>query len=161
MTEPRLMSVRSDVVKETLVETVCQRVTVRLGETLPAAALTALGDAPDVARMGYLARVVESELFQPARSSMPGLADMLRRRMSDRSSWPEAAAAVARELASREPLERPQPGDPDAVTWRVPGPGGHVRHYVALRLTAERRELKRKFVFGFLVRCCEEALSPR
>jgi hypothetical protein len=86
---------------------------------------------------------------------------MLRARMNDRSSWPQAAAAVARELASREPLERPQPGDPHAVTWRVPGPGGHVRHYVALRLTAGRRELKRDFVFGFLIRCCEEALSPR
>jgi hypothetical protein len=155
------MSVRSDVVKETLVETVCQRVTVRLGETLPAAVLTALGDAPDVGRMGYLVRVVESELFQPARSPMPGLADMLRGRMNDRASWPQAAAAVARELASREPLERPQPGDPDAVTWRVPGPGGHVRHYVAVRLTGEGRELKREFVFGFLIRCCEEALSPR
>jgi hypothetical protein len=167
------MSVRSEVVKETLVETICGRVLARLKDDPPPAVAGVLDGAPDVARMGYLARVVESELFQPARSPMPGLAESLRARLDGGSTWPEAAAAVARELAAREPLERPTPDDPDAVSWRVPGPGGHVRHYVARRLiegrdaVAERTAapqrdaaLKRDFVYGFLVRCCEEVLSP-
>jgi hypothetical protein len=155
----RLMSVRADLVKETLVQTICDRVRERSAGEPPLPAL--LDGEPDLARMGYLARLVEAELFEPARSPMPGLADMLEERLAGGPNLPAAVEAVARDLASREPLDRPEPSDADAVTWRVPGPGGHVRHYVALRLAAGRTQLKREFVFGFVIRCCEEALSPR
>lgn len=128
------MAVRSDLVKETMVETICSRVRARLEDEH----LT-----PE--RAGYLARLVETELFAAARSPLPGLTDDSRE-----------AEVIARELASREPLDRPAPDDPDAVSWRVPGPGGHVRHYVAVRLLG-RAELKRDFMYGFLMRCCEEA----
>lgn len=132
------MSVQSELVQQTIVETICERVRARSPD--------------DLVHGGYLARVVEAELFEPARAPMPGLAERLR-------SSP--AEDVARELASREPLERPDPDDPDAASWRVPGPGGHVRHYVARRLAGDAApaELKRDFMYGFLMRCCEEAVS--
>ena len=179
------MSVRSALVKETLVERICDGVLARLDEDLPAAVAAALDRKPRpdgapnsaaaarIARAGYLARVVETELFAAARAPMPGLADNLRPVLDRRSAWPEAAAEVAFGLASGEPLERPGPDDPDAVSWRAPGPGGHVRHYVARRLIAERMPLgelrpadeiaqaalKRDFMYGFLFRCCEEAVA--
>ncbi|HEV3376582.1 MAG TPA: hypothetical protein VG126_04820, partial [Thermoleophilaceae bacterium] len=105
------------------------------------------------------ARVVEAELFEPARSPAPGLADTLGERLAAGAERQAAVEAVARELAAQEPLERPDPSDAGAVTWRVPGPGGHVRHYVARRLIGPGDPgLKRDFVYGFVVRCCEEAL---
>jgi hypothetical protein len=156
------MSVRSALVRETLVPTICERIRARLPGDLSEQAAEMLERRPELARMGYIARVVESELFEPARSPMPGLRDLVSERLSRGAAWPEAVTTVAHELASLEPLDRPEPGDEDAVSWRVPGPGGHVRHYVALRLIGEREAaLKRDFMYGFLVRCCEEALSPR
>jgi hypothetical protein len=181
------MSVRTELVKETLVGRICDRVIPRLTEELPPAVAGALDeglrsdDTPNpsalsatMTRAGYFTRVVEAELFEPARSEVPGLTDTLRDRLGEGSLWPSAAAAVARDLASREPLERPAPDDADAASWRVPGPGGHVRHYVARRLVAEHSPssstrpadealhapLKRDFMYGFLIRCCEEALPP-
>jgi hypothetical protein len=32
-----------------------------------------------------------------------------------------------------EPLGKPSPDDEAAMSWRVPGPGGHVRHFLARR----------------------------
>ncbi|HEV3378797.1 MAG TPA: hypothetical protein VG126_16115, partial [Thermoleophilaceae bacterium] len=60
MSAQRLMSVRADVVKDTLVQTICDRVRARLAGD-PAHPLPALleGEA-ELARMGYLARVVEA-----------------------------------------------------------------------------------------------------
>jgi hypothetical protein len=159
----RLISVQSNVVQETIVRRICERVNGRLPGAVPGP-LSSVLTAP-MAQAGYLARVVESELFEPARSPLPGLADDLCARLETRTSWPAAAAEFARELAAREPFERPDPNDPDAVSWKVPGPGGHVRHYVAQRLIQGRRmegdpaALKRDFIYGFLVRCCEEALE--
>lgn len=147
-------------------ERICDRIVSRLPAASPEPECSAI-----VARAGYLARVVERELFEPARAPMPGLAENLRKRLEEGSPWQEASTAVARELASGEPLERPAPDDPVAVSWRVPGPGGHVRHYVAQCLIAERlpighcrptdeagqAALKRDFMYGFMLRCCEEA----
>lgn len=99
-------------------------------------------------RRGYLARVVETELFAAAREPMPWLAELLGTR---------TAAEVARELAEAEPLGPPDPGDEHAVTWRVPGPGGHVRHLVAMAAVEDApREAKREWLRGFFLRCCEE-----
>ena len=55
------------------------------------------------------------------------------------------------------------------MSWRVPGPGGHVRHFLARRTIEEYlreadapvespEELKRPWMYGFFVRACEEAL---
>lgn len=180
------MSVRSDLVKETLVDHICGEVAARLADDLPTAVAHALDAgltdeaesdsralSGTVARAGYFARRVETRLFEAARAPLPALADGVRARVEDGSAWPDAVAEVARGLAVREPLERAAPDDPDAISWRVPGPGGHVRHYVALRLIAHCRPpsafrpadatarpvLKRDFMYGFLVRCCEEATS--
>jgi hypothetical protein len=60
------------------------------------------------------------------------------------------------------------------MTWRIPGPGGHVRHYVALEaiewLAGETAvdigdggagaELKRCWLYGFFLRACEEIGPP-
>jgi hypothetical protein len=76
------------------------------------------------------------------------------------------AAGVCVELARAEPAARPEPADPNSVSWQIPGPGGHVRHYVALRCVgalpaaanvvraagvADPAELKRAWLYGFLV----------
>ena len=179
------MAVRSALVKETLVERICDRVVARLEDELPAGVAGALDHGPrcdreaeptasqNVAHAGYLARAVETELFSAARAPMPGLAESLRPSLNRGCGWADAAAELAHRLASREPLERPAPGDPDAASWRAPGPGGHVRHYTAERLIAERlplgalrpaddiarAALKRDFIYGFLIRCCEEAVA--
>jgi hypothetical protein len=106
-----------------------------------------------LARLGYCTRLAETELFEPARAPMPGLAERI---------GSGAATDVSRELASAEPAGRPEPDD-GAPSWQVPGPGGHVRHYVA-SLAAEQAapdmdpaEAKRAFMLGFFLRCCEEA----
>jgi hypothetical protein len=103
---------------------------------------------------------------------MPWLAEMLVERTE-----PESVAAmgsVCRELAAEEPDAKPEPGE---GSWRVPGPGGHVRHYLALAAADELRqgrgngepaitrelsagEAKRCFLYGFYARCCEEAETP-
>ena len=160
MTERRLMSVRSELVQETIVATICERALARSDSPLPepvAAVLDAVA-RPDLARAGYFVRVTETDLFEPARRPAAWLADQLDADAGENASpWPAAVAALAARLSEGEPGGRPDPDDADAVSWRIPGPGGHVRHYVALRLAgAQEPALKRNVIYGVLVRCCEE-----
>jgi len=119
---------------------------------------------------GYLTRVVEVELFEPARAPAEWIPELLTERFASTASWDEAVAGACAELASGEPLGKPSPDDATAVSWRIPGPGGHVRHYLARRTiedylggadappVEDPAELKRPWLYGFLVRTCEEAL---
>jgi hypothetical protein len=143
------MSVDSRLVKDVLVRELLRRAEAYerrgAGEGLA-------GAGSGLARLGYCLRLAEAELFEPARAPMPGLAE----RMES-----EGAEDISRELAEAEPPGRPDPGD--YGSWQVPGPGGHVRHYVAM-LAAESRapeddhaRSKREFMYGFFLRCCEEA----
>jgi hypothetical protein len=123
----------------------------------------------DLRHAGYLARVVEVELFEPARQPAEWIAEMLTERFASTASWDEAVAATCEQLARAEPVGKPSPEDEAAASWRIPGPGGHVRHYLA-RHTIEDylrdaegpvddpAELKRPWLYGFLVRACEEVL---
>jgi hypothetical protein len=156
----RLMSVDSRLVKDVLVQEILKRAEAHsLGGSpgLPREALDS-----ELAVLGYCARLAETELFEPARAPTPGLAQELEE-LSAADDWPEAASEVSRRLAAEEPAGRPNPGEGDVASWRVPGPGGHVRHYVAA-LAAERHmpdadpaESKRAFMYGFFLRCCEES----
>jgi hypothetical protein len=111
--------------------------------------------AAELARLGYAGRRVERERFEPARRGMPWLQALLA------SGTPPID--VARELALAEPAGRPDP-ESRAASWRVPGPGGHVRHYLALASIDERAPdsndrvaaLERCWFLGFFLRCCEE-----
>jgi hypothetical protein len=60
------------------------------------------------------------------------------------------------------------------MTWRIPGPGGHVRHYVALAAidwlartamsaddASAAAQLKRCWLFGFFLRSCDDAARPQ
>ncbi len=97
---------------------------------------------------------------------------MLTERFAWTASWDEAVADACTELALSEPLGKPSPDDEAAMTWRIPGPGGHVRHFLARRTIEEYlgdiawpaaddpAELKRPWLYGFFVRACEEALPP-
>jgi hypothetical protein len=178
-----LVPVNTALVLETLVETVVARVQAGGGDA-PSAGVAAvleahgraLAGANDPAldrglrHAGYRARVVEAELFAPARRSAGWLPGALRAEFLQCGSWPEAIAGLCAGLARAEPLDRPEPDDADAVSWRIPGPGGHVRHYVARRTIGEHLRglegpidgdpaaLKRPWLYGFLVRACEEAL---
>jgi hypothetical protein len=149
MSEGRLMSVDSRLVKDVLVRELLRRAE---GHAEQGAGRHLAGEHSAMVRLGYCARLAEADLFEPARAPLPGLAERMAK---------EATTDVSRELASAEPSDRPDPED-DVASWRVPGPGGHVRHYVAM-LAAERlapdddpAQAKRAFMYGFFVRCCEE-----
>jgi hypothetical protein len=186
MTKPRpgLVAVDAGLVGQTLVEAVFARV-----QQLPAPAPTgptgaALEDADvslfaghegalemQLRRAGYLARLVEVELFDPAKQPAAWLGPLVGERFAETGDWAAALIGASADLARSEPVDKPHPDDPAAATWRVPGPGGHVRHYVARRtieellqgrdrpLDGEPAELKIPWVYGFFVRACEEVLA--
>jgi len=161
---PDVMAVRTALVKQVLVVRIADAAQER------AAAVELLDgfDSADgseaalaLARAGYAARMVERELFEPARRPMAGLHERVHEaaeRLQDRRA---AVTEVSRSLAAAEPPGRPDPAD-GVASWRVPGPGGHVRHYVALDLVdrlsnvADAPARKRDVMFGFFLRCCEE-----
>lgn len=177
------LPVKTSVVLQTMVEAMFERIEQRRADA-PPLAITAVLEAADqtlagandraldnaLRHAGYLARVVEVELFEPAQRTADWVPDMLRERFARTLSWPEAVAASCGELARAEPVEKPSPDDPAAMSWRVPGPGGHVRHYLARRtieaqlrgrdrpIDGDPAELKRPWMYGFFVRACEEAL---
>ena len=146
MGDAPLIAVKTDVVMQVLVPSLYD-----------AARERATGDGDDwLASMGFQARAVEVERFAPAREPIPWLAERLAR--------PGATAErVARELAAEEPLSRPEP--PDAPSWRIPGPGGHVRYFLARRAVTERglewaEPGKCAWMTGFFLHCCEAAGLP-
>lgn len=120
---------------------------------------------------GYLARLVEVELFEPARRPADWVPEKVAEYRAHAESEDDAIAALCGDLALAEPVGKPSPDDPAAMTWRVPGPGGHVRHYLARRaieellrdrehpVAGDPADLKRAWVYGYLVRTCEEALA--
>lgn len=126
-------------------------------ENRPAPA-TQLADR--MALLGYSCRMVEAEVFESARQPFERLPQEVGRDPLE----------LATELALAEPERRPDPGE--APSWRIPGPGGHVRHYLALdaihQLAPEENgrpqappgvevaELKRSWMLGFFLRCCAE-----
>ncbi len=180
---PGLVAVDAGLVGKTLVEAVLARVQELEAPTPSPVAGEALDD-PDLSlftgdegrlemrlrRAGYLARVAEVALFDPAKQPASWLTRLLGERLADGGDDAPALTAVCAELARAEPVAKPHPDDPAAATWRIPGPGGHVRHYVARRtieeelqgrdrpLDGEPAELKIPWVYGFLVRACEELL---
>jgi hypothetical protein len=164
-----LFAVHSAVVGTVMVDGMAKEVARRAATAVPAVAARDLpaagslgvgmaGAAEHVARAGYVARVIEWERFEPARQPAQWLCEALA------ETSPRARVELCLALAYDEPLEKPSPRDVRAVSWRIPGPGGHVRHELALRAIAAaaggRLELKRCWMFGFLLRCCEDAPQP-
>ncbi len=175
--------VDTGLVLQTLVERMFGIIEGRRGDEPPepVAAVLAATDLPvasghprleaDLRHAGYLARVVEVELFEPARRPAEWIGEMLTDCFASAASWDEAVAGACAELARSEPLGKPDPDDEAAKSWQVPGPGGHVRHYLARRTiedylrdaeapVEDPAELKRPWLYGFFVRACEETL-PR
>ena len=166
-----VMRVRTELVLDQLVSRVLGRALELRSEEFDPESELVLDASPDpraLARIGYTSRVAETQMFKPARKPMPWLTEMLAER-----TGPDAIADLCLELAAEEPDEKPDPGQ---GSWRVPGPGGHVRHFLALAASDEvvhgdsngkpqaLRELsageaKRCFLFGFYARCCEEAVG--
>lgn len=182
---PGVVAVDSGLVGKTLVEAVFARVQGLPDPTPPEPIAAALDDPllsfvhaaegrieMRMRRAGYLARVVEAELFDPAKRPATWLAPLLRERTAE-AGTADAVRDVCAALASAEPVAKPHPEDPAATTWRVPGPGGHVRHYVARRTIEEflqgrttrfegdPADLKTAWVYGFLVRASEEMLPAQ
>jgi hypothetical protein len=183
MTKPRpgVVAVDSGLVGQTLVEAVLSRVRDRPAPSPPDPVGAALENADlalavegqldmQLRRAGYLARDVEVELFDPAKESATWLAPLLRERFTQTADWAAALSGACADLARAEPIGKPSPEDPAASTWRIPGPGGHVRHYVARRTIEEHlqgrdrpvdgdpADLKIAWVYGFLIGACEEVL---
>jgi hypothetical protein len=168
------MRVRTELVLEQLVSRVLGRAIELRSEALDPAVEELLDESPEpreLARLGYTSRVAETEMFEPARKPTPWLAEMLDDRIQAGTTGSGAVAEVCRELAAEEPEDKPEPGE---GSWRVPGPGGHVRHFLALAAADELRhgegdgepaitrefsagEAKRCFLYGFYARCCAEA----
>jgi len=181
--QSRYVPVNTSVLLQTLVEAVHEQVQERRTGAAQVAFPRALAcaerplagdDEPaldrDLRRAGYLARIVEVEIFEPARPNAPWAPEMLEQRYARCGDWTAAVAGICTELALAEPVDKPSPDDPDAMSWQVPGPGGHVRHHVARRTIGELlrdredaiegdpADLKRPWMYGFFVRTCEEAL---
>ncbi len=143
---------RVDVATSLLLDGLFEEAERRVAEPLGDQAVRILGYAADprAARLGYVARIIEIERFEPARAPMPWLAERL---------GPDprrSAELVSATLAEEEPLPKPNPAD-QPPSWLVPGPGGHVRHVLALRAIGDGPpENKRSWMLGFFARCCEE-----
>ncbi len=149
---PNLIAVQSNVAASMLIDGLFDEAVARLGAELPGPTECALGQAADAqaARLGYLARVIELERFAVARAPVPWLVERAVARPDD--SMAELAAA----LAAKEPLQKSSPADGSPL-WQIPGPGGHVRHYLALRaIDGVLSERKRSWLSGFFLRCCED-----
>lgn len=147
--QDNLISVRSDVAASLLIDGLVEETVRRVGDPLPAAIDEVLQKSDDsrLSRLGYWARVVERERFVPARKPVAWLSDLL---------LDDAIASVSAALAQAEPLDKPSPADAPP-SWRIPGPGGHVRHFMAMRAVGDGpMENKRSWMFGFFARCCEE-----
>lgn len=182
--QSRYVPVNTSVLLQTLVEAVHEQVLERRAAGVPEAILPVLEAADQrlagdndpaldhgLRLSGYLARVVEVELFEPAQRAADWAPLRVRERYARTGNWEEAVAAVCGDLARAEPIEKPSPDDPDAMSWQVPGPGGHVRHYLARRaieellrareepIEGDPADLKRPWMYGFFVRTCEEALA--
>lgn len=161
------MRVRTELVLDQLVSRVLGRALELRSDSISeeTEAVLAVGREPlELTRLGYAARLAETEMFEPARAPMPWLEE----RLNSGQTWTE----ICQDLVAEEPDEKPDPGE---GSWRVPGPGGHVRHFLALAAADEvihggangdpsSRELsageaKRCFLYGFYVRCCEETAT--
>jgi hypothetical protein len=183
-TDPgRYVPVNTSVLLQTLVEAVHEQVEERratraLIATPPALAAdhALIGDNdPALDRAlrvcGYLARVVEVELFEPAQRDADWVTERVAAARAYARDPDDAVARLCGDLARAEPVGKPSPDDPDAMSWQVPGPGGHVRHFVARRaieellrgreepIEGDPADLKRAWMYGFFVRTCEEALA--
>lgn len=159
-----VIAVQTRLVKELLVEALHAQATAHADEQpCPAdvrEALTASAGGSDdgpppsavrAAALGYWTRVAETERFPAARSPATWLAERVA---------VSGSAAVSAELAASEPVGLPAPSDSAAATWRIPGPGGHVRHYTAERATSglpgDAAALRIAWLTGFFARCCDE-----
>lgn len=185
MSEPRpgVVAVDAGLVAKTIVDAMCNAISERPAPAPPGAAGAALEDLKlefvsktegrvemELRRSGYLARDAELELFDPARQPAAWLAPRLLEQHAAGGDWTATIMSVCAELARAEPVGKPHPDDPAATTWRIPGPGGHVRHYVARRSIEEHlqgrdrpfdgdpADLKIPWMYGFLVRACEEVV---
>ena len=178
-----LVPVDTGLVLQTLVEAIFAAVEKRRDDR-PSDAIAAVLETRDQAlagdndpeldnglrRAGYFARVAEAELFEPARRPAEWIPDALTERLARAGTLSEAIAGTCGDIARSEPLGKPSPGDELAMSWRVPGPGGHVRHFLARReieehlreleepIDGDPAELKRPWLYGFFVRACEETL---
>jgi hypothetical protein len=178
-----VIAVDSGLVGKTLVDAVFSRVQQRPAPTPPDPVGAALDD-PDTTfaasdegriemqlrRAGYLARTVEVELFEPAQNPATWLTARVQEHLAPSGDMAAALVATCAEIARAEPVGKPHPDDPAAATWRVPGPGGHVRHFLARRaieeflqgrdrpLNGEPADLKIPWVYGFFIAACEEVL---
>ena len=180
-----LFQVDSALVRDTMVEAIHEKVEARRREGPPESIVPVLeAEGPTTGNQdaklgkglrhaGYLTRVVEVEMFEPARRPADWIPEMLKERMAETGDWSRAVAEACADLANSEPLGKPKHDDERARTWRIPGPGGHVRHYASSRAIGEElgranaisdvgdpSELKRLWLYGFFVRACEEAMPP-
>jgi hypothetical protein len=187
MSKPRpdVIAVDAGLVAKTLVEAVHARV-LELAAPDPPDPVGAALDDPilsfvhasegrvemQMRRAGYLARVAEAEMFDPAKQPARWIAALVRERAGDDGDPVATVTATCAELARAEPVAKPHPDDPAASTWRVPGPGGHVRHFLARRTIedllqgrdrpfhGDPADLKIPWVYGFLLRAYEESPTP-
>lgn len=179
-----LFPVKTNVILDTLVERVHDLVEERLLSEPPEEILPVLDSKEQLVvatkypavdrglrRAGYFTRVIEVEIFEPAQKVADWVPELLEERYAKTSDWGQAIVSICTEIAKAEPIDMPDVDDENAWSWRVPGPGGHVRHFLARRSIGSHlqrdpeqgpvdnpAELKQPWIYGFFVRTCQEAL---
>ena len=179
-----LFPVKTNVILDTLVERVHDLVEERLLSEPPEEILPVLDSKEQLVvatkypavdrglrRAGYFTRVIEVEIFEPAQKVADWVPALLEERFAETSDWGQAIVSICTEIAKAEPIDKPDVDDENAWSWRVPGPGGHVRHFLARRSIGSHlqrdpeqgpvddpAELKQPWIYGFFVRVCEEGL---
>lgn len=127
--------------------------------------------AGTIARSGYLARVVETEMLVGAHAPDEAVLGELSGRLSD-SSWTNPVVEAAMRWAMAAPVD---PTRSESMAWKIAGLGADLRAFHASMLTFATLEmfgyavpslppgwpldgLQRAFFYGFFLRCGEEAL---
>ncbi len=138
--------------------------------TKPAVSPNLLGAAFTAIHMGYLSRVAETQVLESAAEPSAWVSDLLATRAAAPIPY-KVLVDMAGELAAAEPDDSPGPGD-DAPTVRIAGADSEMRHGLATEAASEccardpdcasggadaLDELKRCWMLGFFLRCCEQS----
>lgn len=118
-------------------------------------------------RYGYATRLAETQTFNSARERSPQFLELIGDPPLESAKITGAVLETALEAAKREEID-PDPSDPFAPSWWVPGLGAQARSLArsaqiraapAHPVEVSREEVERIWKFGFFFRACIDHLG--